>query len=85
MSYDLTNRFRLASATFDATPTTYADLPFITVGQMILVPFSRGFSCQELEREPIENYITSMGSTSLAAQGFRELAKGIIQFIPGLD
>lgn len=84
MSRDLTKRFTLAAATLGAAPTSYADLPFLTAGQLMLVALIGGFSCREIERETVEDYVTSMGSTGLAALGFRELARGLVQFVPGL-
>lgn len=84
MSRDLTKRFAVAGFLLGAAPTSYADLPPLTAGQLLLVALIGGFSCREVERETVEDYITSMGTTSVAALGFRELARGLIQFVPGL-
>lgn len=83
MSRDLTNRFSGIATTIGAAPTSYADFPPLTAMQLFLVAMIGGFSCQEVERETVEDYVSSMGTTTLAAIGFRELARGLIQFVPG--
>ena len=83
MSRDLTNRFSGIATTIGAAPTSYADFPPLTAMQLFLVAMVGGFSCQEVERETVEDYVSSMGTTTLAAIGFRELARGLIQFVPG--
>lgn len=83
MSRDLTNRFTVIGATVGAAPTSYADLPPLTAMQLLLVALIGGFSCREVGRETVEEYLTSIGSTTVAAVTFRELARGLVQFIPG--
>lgn len=83
MSRDVTNRFAVAGGVVGAAPTSYADLPPLTAGQLILVALIGGFSCKEMERETVKEYISSLGGTGLAGLGFRELARGLIQFVPG--
>jgi len=83
MSRDLTNRFTGVSAGLGSAPTSYADLPPLAAIQLLLVAMIGGFSCRELERETVEDYMSSMGGTVLAGVGFRELARGIVQFVPG--
>jgi len=51
--------------------------------QLLLVALIGGFSCEEISRETVEDYVTSMGGTTAAAFGFRGLARGVIQFVPG--
>jgi uncharacterized protein (DUF697 family)/GTPase SAR1 family protein len=83
MSRDLTKRFAGISAGVGAYPTSLADFPPLTAMQLLLVGMIGGFSCREIERETVEDYLSSMGGTTLAAVGFRGLARGIIQFVPG--
>lgn len=84
MSREFTNRFTLGAAALGAFPTSYADLPVLTAGQLTLVALIGGFSCREIERETVKDYVASMGTTGVVAFGFRELARGLVQFVPGL-
>lgn len=83
LSRDVTKRFAVAGGMLGAAPTSYADLPPLTAGQLILVALIGGFSCSEMEKETVREYISSIGTTGLASLGFRELARGLIQFVPG--
>jgi len=83
LSRDVTNRFALAGGLLGAAPTSYADLPPLTAGQLLLVALIGGFSCREIEKETVEEYVSTLGATGLAGLGLRELARGLIQFVPG--
>ena len=84
MSRDLTKRFSIIGAGIGATPTSVADIAPLTAMQLLLVSIVGGFSCEEIGKETVEDYVTSMGGTTAAAVGFRGLARGLIQFVPGL-
>lgn len=83
MSRNVTNRFSLIGTGFGAAPTSVADIAPLTALQLLLVALIGGFSCEEISRETVEDYVTSMGGTTAAAFGFRGLARGVIQFVPG--
>lgn len=83
MSRDLTKRFSFFGGGIGAAPTSVVDIAPLTAMQLLLVAVIGGFSCEEIERETVEDYVTSMGGTTAAAFGFRGLARGLIQFVPG--
>lgn len=83
LSRDLTKRFSVIGTGVGAAPTSVADIAPLTAMQLLLVAIVGGFSCEEIGRETVEDYITSMGGTTAAAVGFRGLARGLIQFVPG--
>jgi len=83
MSRDLTKRFSVLATGVGAAPTSVADIAPITAMQLLLVGLVGGFSCEEIEKETVEDYVTSMGGTTAAAFGFRGLARGLVQFVPG--
>jgi predicted GTPase len=84
MSRDLTKRFSVIGTGIGAAPTSAADIAPLTAMQLLLVGLVGGFSCEEIEKDTVEDYVTSMGGTTAAAFGFRGLARGIVQFVPGL-
>lgn len=83
MSRDLTKRFSVIATGVGAAPTSVADIAPLTAMQLLLVGLIGGFSCEEIEKDTVEDYVTSMGGTTAAAYGFRGLARGLIQFVPG--
>jgi uncharacterized protein (DUF697 family) len=83
LARDLTSRFSVISSSFGLAPTSAADIAPLTAMQLLLVALIGGLSCEEISRETAEDYVTSMGGTTAAAYGFRGLARGLIQFVPG--
>lgn len=84
MSRDLTKRFSVIATGIGAAPTSVADIAPLTAMQLLLVGVIGGLSCEEIEEDTVEDYVTSMGGTTAAAVGFRGLARGLVQFVPGL-
>jgi uncharacterized protein (DUF697 family)/GTP-binding protein EngB required for normal cell division len=84
MSRDLTKRFSVIATGVGAAPTSVADMAPLTAMQLLLVGLIGGFSCEEIEKDTVEDDVTSMGGTTAAAFGFRGLARGLVQFVPGL-
>lgn len=84
MSRDYTKRFSVIGSGIGAAPTSVADIAPLTIMQLLLVALIGGFSGEEIEKDTVEDYVTAMGGTTAAAFGFRGLARGMVQFVPGL-
>ena len=72
-----------AAATVGGTPTSYADIIPITILQYTMVSLIAAFSCRKPGREVVKEYISSVGLVTGSAFVLREIARGLIQFIPG--
>lgn len=84
LSRDTTKRFSGIAGGIGGAPTPGADFPVLTGLQLLLVGLIGSFSCRELERGTVEEYLTAMGGTTVAGLAARGLARSLAQFVPGI-
>lgn len=80
---DITTKTSTAAAAVGGAPTSYADIVPITALQYVQVALIAGLSCEELELETVTKFMKSMGLIAGSAVVLREIARGLIQLIPG--
>lgn len=84
MSRDLTDRFALTAGGVGATPMPVADVAVLSSMQLLLVGLIGAFSCRELERGTVEDYLGAMGGTTVAGLAARGVARSLVQVLPGV-
>jgi uncharacterized protein (DUF697 family)/GTPase Era involved in 16S rRNA processing len=83
LASDITRTSSSVAATIGGAPTSYADIVPLTALQYVQIVLIGGLSCRELELKTATEFISSLGFISGSALGLRELARGLIQFMPG--
>ncbi|MFP8890023.1 GTPase family protein [Natrialbaceae archaeon A-CW2] len=84
LSRDVTKRFSGIAGGIGSAPTPGADFPVLTGLQLFLVGLIGSFSCRELERGTVEEYLTAMGGTTVAGLAARGVARSLAQLVPGV-
>jgi len=83
LSRDVTDRFAKIAGGVGAVPSPVADIAVLSTMQLMLIWLIGSFSCEELETETIQEYLSAAGVTIGAGAGARELARAAIQLLPG--
>lgn len=82
LSRDVTNRFAVAAGGVGSAPVPVGDIVVLTAMQTALIGIVGSFSCRELGRESVEDYLAAMGGTTIAALTARGVARSLIQMVP---
>jgi len=83
LSKDVRNRFSAATATIGGAPTPVADIALITPIQLLMVGIIGTLSCRDYNVSTVKEYISAMGGIGVGALAAREVARTLIQFVPG--
>jgi len=82
LASDITRSSAKAAAAIGAAPTSYSDIIPITAIQYVQIALIGGFSCRELEKKTVLEFLSSAGLISGTAFALREVARGLVQFMP---
>jgi uncharacterized protein (DUF697 family) len=82
MSRDMTDKFAKNAALIGGAPAPVADIAVLTPMQFALIGLIGSFSCRELEWATVQDYLTAMGSTTLAGFVARKLVRSLSQVVP---
>lgn len=82
LARDYINRFSVIAGGVGAAPAVFADIAILTPLQLLLVALVGSFSCRELDRTLIQDWLAAMGPTVVAGFGARELFRTLSQVVP---
>lgn len=83
LAKDVRKRFSTAAAGIGGAPTPVADAALLTPLQMFMVGIIGTLSCREFTTDTIREYLSAMGLVGVGGLAAREIARALIQFIPG--
>lgn len=83
MARSATNRVATSAAGVGLTPSPGADLAVLTPMQLGLVGIIGAYSCRDLTWECVQEYLAAMGWTALGGVAAREVARSLVQLVPG--
>lgn len=82
LSRDYTKRFSGIAGGVGAAPAPISDIAVLTPLQFFLVALVGSFSCRDLDRTLVQDWLGAMGPTTVAGIGARELFRTMSQVVP---
>lgn len=79
-----TQVFSSAATGIGITPLPVADMLVLTPLQLLLVAVIGGLSCREFGLSAVREYVGAIGGTAVTGLAARELARSLVQFLPGV-
>lgn len=84
LSQDVRNRFAMVATGVGAYPAPVADVAVLLPLQYLLVVIVGGLSCRELSLATGKEYLSAVGTTTIAGLAARGMARSLIQLVPGV-